>query len=51
MKIGITREQYDLIREALEQYYYICKDDSETRHKLSEIDELEDSLINQSQYL
>jgi hypothetical protein len=48
MKIEITKEQHDLVRGALERYYYICKDDSDLYNKLEPLGELEKSLIKQS---
>jgi hypothetical protein len=47
MEINITKQQYKLIREALEQYYYICKDEYNDS-KLEPIIKLEESLIEQS---
>lgn len=46
MKIEITKSQYDLIKEALENYYYICKDESDKR-KMKRIVELEEYLFEQ----
>lgn len=49
MKITLTEEQYQLIRDALENYYYICKADGEYRYLLDDIIELGDMLIKQIQ--
>ena len=45
IKVELTEEQYRLIRASLENYYYVCKDDSELYHKLDEIGALETLLI------
>ena len=47
MKIEVTAKELGLIKEALEHFYYICKDDSEYRHNLEAITNLETSLLNQ----
>lgn len=47
MKLELTEQQYKIIRDALESYYYICKDDGEFRHLLDDITELEITLNNQ----
>lgn len=44
MKIEITKRQYDLIREALEPFYYRCKEEGDTKKKY-EVEELEILLI------
>lgn len=46
MNIEITKLQYDLIKEALETYYYHCKDESD-KQKMKRIVSLEESLFEQ----
>lgn len=44
----LTDGQYQIIRNALERYWYDCRDDSELREKYcNAIEELEKSLIEQ----
>lgn len=45
----LTDDQFDMIRNALERYYYTCRDDSEFRKYLVPLDELERSLTTQKQ--
>lgn len=46
MEIKVTDEQCNLLREALEKYYYICKDDPELRHKLDSINKVDNILLD-----
>jgi hypothetical protein len=46
-KYNLTDSQYNLIRNALETFYYVCKDDGELRPMCDEITKLETSLIEQ----
>ncbi|UUV46352.1 hypothetical protein [Bacillus phage vB_BanS-Thrax2] len=43
----LTDDQFDMIRSALERYYYTCRDDSEFRKYLEPLDKLEKSLVEQ----
>lgn len=45
----LTDDQFDMIRNALERYYYTCRDDSEFRKYLKPLEELERSLVAQKQ--
>lgn len=44
----LTDEQFDMIRNALEHYYYACRGDSELVKHLESLDEIERSLIEQN---
>ncbi|MDS7057197.1 hypothetical protein NXG04_07845 [Klebsiella pneumoniae] len=44
----LTDDQFDMIRSALERYYYTCRGDSDLVKYLEPLDELENSLIKQN---
>ncbi len=47
MRLELTEQQYKIINNALEHYYYICKDDGEYRHLVEDIIALEVELNKQ----
>lgn len=41
IKLDLTDKQINLLQRALEVYYYRCREDSEFREEIPEVDELE----------